>query len=66
MDIENNMLIEPIVKKKKFYCYCDYCGEPIYEGEPITKLFDCDVVTHQECFCDFINENKHDCYAQDF
>lgn len=59
--IENGMLVEKVTPKRRKYCCCDYCNEDIYGGQPITTVFD--FVVHQDCFQDFVEENKLDAYA---
>jgi len=67
IDVENPMVIEPPQKKQRVYAYCDECGEPIYANQGVTILGDGDVaiICHQECFADYIRENKEEFIAKE-
>lgn len=38
----------------KVFCYCDYCGGEIYEGEDIYEI-DGDII-HEDCLLDYAKD----------
>ncbi len=49
-------MIEPPEEKRKVVCECDFCHEPIYEGDVIYSSFDFEAC--EECEEDFLREYR--------
>lgn len=49
-DLENPMVIGDYYEPAQIYAFCDECGNPIYEGDPIHVIRERDS-SHRMQFC---------------